>query len=444
MSGGSIFNQLILIVFLTLINAFFAAAEMAIVSTNKKKIKYRAEKGDKNAIRLLKTLSEPSRFLSTIQVGITFAGFFSSASAAVGISKDLGSFLDKVGVPFGQDIAFIGVTLILSYIILVFGELVPKRIALQDSEKFAVFAIKPINIFSKFMSPFVSFLSFSTNTLVRLLGFSSSNVEEKVTLEEIRSLVEVGQEQGVINPVEKEMIESVITFDDKIAKEIMTARTEMFMIDVDELTEEKLEKMLNLKYSRIPVYRDSIDNIIGMLYLKDYLLEAYNFGFDDIEIENILRKPYFVPENKNINNLFSELQRTKNHFAILIDEYGGVSGIVTMEDLIEEIMGDIDDEYDYEKPDIEQVDENTYYLRGRTSIKDINNRLDLNLDENLEYYDTLGGFILNLLGYIPEPGENNVIKYKNMEFTIEEVRKRKIRKVKIIISSENSSNIDIK
>ena len=432
-----------MIVFLTLVNAFFAAAEMAIVSINKKKVKYQAEKGDKNAISLLKTLSAPSRFLSTIQVGITFAGFFSSASAAVGISKDFGVFLEKVGVPFGENIAFIGVTLILSYIILVFGELVPKRIALQDSEKFAMLAIKPINIFSKIMRPFVSFLSFSTNTLVRLLGFSDTNVEEKVTLEEIRSLVEVGQEQGVINPVEKDMIESVITFDDKIAKEIMTARTEMFMIDIDEFSEEKLQNMLNLKYSRIPVYRECVDNVIGMLYLKDYLLEAYNLGFENIELEHILRKPHFVPENKNINNLFSELQRTKNHFAILIYEYGGVSGIVTMEDLIEEIMGDIDDEYDYGDPHIEQIDANTYYARGRTSIKDINNRLDLNLDESLEYYDTLAGFLLNLLGYIPKSENQKIIRYKNIEFTIEEIRKRKIRKVKINILNESSRDKDI-
>ncbi len=433
MDASTILKQLILIALLTLVNAFFAASEMAIVSTNKKKIQIKADGGDKNAKRLLKTLSEPARFLSTIQVGITFASFFSSASAAVGISEDLGKVLTDANVPFGKNIAFIGVTLILSYIILVFGELVPKRIGLQDSERFSMIAIKPINLFAKVMKPFVSFLSFSTNAIMRLLGFSNIGVEEKVTLEEIRSLVEVGQEQGVINALEKEMIESVITFDDKVAKEIMTARTEIFMIDIDEFTKDKRKEMINLKFSRIPVYRDSADNIIGMLYLKDYLLEAFNVGFEGIDLEHILRKPYFVPEHKNINNLFLELQRTRNHFAILIDEYGGVSGIVTMEDLIEEIMGDIDDEYDYEEPEIEKVSENIYHARGRTSIKDINSNLDLKLEDDLEYYDTLGGLLTHILGYIPKSGQEEIIRYKNVEFQILEIKRHKIRKVKITI-----------
>lgn len=440
MSFDSIFKQLALILFLTLLNAFFAGAEMAIVSTNKKKVEIKAKQGDENAKKVLKILSEPSRFLSTIQVGITFAGFFSSASAAVGISDDLGKVLSGVGIPFGQQISFVGITLILSYIILVFGELVPKRIALQNSEKFSMFAIKPINIFAKVMSPFISFLSFSTNRIIRILGFSNIGIEEKVTLEEIRALVEVGQEQGVINLGEKEMIESVITFDDKVAKEIMTAHPEVFMMDIDDFSDEKLDEMFNLKYSRIPVYRDNRDNIIGMLHLKDYLLEAYNFGFDNIEIENILRKPYFVPEHKNINILFLELQRTRNHFAVLINEFGDVSGIATMEDIIEEIMGEIDDEYDSDKENIEKVSENIYYVKGSVPIKDINNRLDLKLDEDLEHYDTLGGLILNILGYIPNR-EGKIIEYKNVEFKIEKIKRHKISKVKISILDAEDLNV---
>lgn len=438
-SDNSIVGQLILIFILTLLNAFFAASEMAIVSTNKKKIKVKAEEGDKKAQLLLNILKEPSKFLSTIQVGITFAGFFSSASAAVGISDDLGKTLTEMGVPFGKDIAFIGVTLILSYLILVFGELVPKRIALQDAEKFSMIAVKPINIFAKLMRPFVSFLSFSTNALINLFGFSGTGVEEKVTLEEIRSLVHVGQEQGIINPVEREMIDSVITFDDKVAEEIMTARTEVFMIDIDDSNEENLEKMLRLKHSRIPVYKDHVDNIIGILYLKDYLLHAYKSGFKDIDIKEIMRPPYFVPEHKNINDLFLELQRTRNHFAILIDEYGGFSGIVTMEDLIEEIMGDIDDEYDQDEPDIEQVEENVYYTRGSVSIKELNSKLDLKLNEDSEYYDTLGGLLIYILGYIPKDESVKSIKYKNAEFQIEKIKRRRIRKVKITILDEDKS-----
>ncbi|MGO1470653.1 MAG: hemolysin family protein [Tissierella sp.] len=439
MGKNNLAIQLILILFLTILNAFFAASEMAIVSTNKKKIKNKAEKGDKKAKMLLQILHEPSKFLSTIQVGITFAGFFSSASAAVGISDDLGKTLTSIGIPFGKDIAFIGVTLLLSYIILVFGELVPKRIALQDAEKFAMIAIKPINIFAKLMKPFVSFLSFSTNTLIRLLGFNNESVEEKVTLEEIKSLVNVGQKQGVINPIEREMIDSVITFDDRVAKEIMTDRTEVLMIDINESKDINLDKMLNFQYSRVPVFKDYIDNIIGVLYLKDYLLHAYETGFKDINIKDVMRSPYFVPEYKNVNDLFLELQKTRNHFAILIDEYGGFAGIVTMEDIIEEIVGEIEDEYDYES-EIKRVDKNVYYTKGSVTIKDLKNRLDLKLDEDPEHYDSLGGFLIHLLGHIPKAGEENIIKYKNIEFKIEKIRKRKIKNVKITIVKDEEEN----
>lgn len=440
MSFDSIFKQLALILFLTLLNAFFAGAEMAIVSTNKKKVEIKAKQGDENAKKVLKILSEPSRFLSTIQVGITFAGFFSSASAAVGISDDLGKTLTSMGIPFGENIAFVGVTLLLSYIILVFGELVPKRIALQDAERFSMLAIKPINMFAKMMKPFVSFLSFSTNTILRIFGLNLKGIEEKVTLEEIKSLVEVGHEQGVINPVEREMIDSVITFDEKVAKQIMTDRTEVDMIDIDDSNDINSQKMINLKHSRVPVYKDNIDNIIGVLYLKDYLLHAYKDGFEDLDIRKIMRKPFFVPEYKNVNDLFLELQKTRNHFSILIDEYGGFSGIVTMEDLIEEIVGEIEDEYDHDKQDIKRVDKNVYYLKGSVPIKDLNSRLDLKLEENTDCYDSLGGFLIYLLDDIPEEGEEDTIVYKNIEFKIRKIKKRKIENVKMTILEDGKNN----
>lgn len=308
MGSRSIGTQLIILLLLILINAFFAGAEMAIVSIDKKKIRRRAKEGDKKAIILLDVLKQPSKFLSTIQVGITFAGFFSSASAAVGISDELGAVFSNMGIPYGKNIAFFAVTFVLSYIMLVFGELVPKRVALQHAEKFAMIAIKPINLFSKFMKPFVAFLSLSTNAILGLFGVKSEGVEEKVTMEEIKSLVEVGHEQGLINPTEREMLDSVIAFDDKIAEEIMTARPEVFMIDIEDPLEEYLDDMLKLKHSRIPIYQGDVDSIIGILYLKDFLLEAYNVGFKDIDIRKIIKPAYFVPEHKNINDLFTELQ----------------------------------------------------------------------------------------------------------------------------------------
>lgn len=443
MISSTLIGQLVLIFFLTLLNAFFAGSEMAIISVNQKKIKAKAEEGDEKSKLLLKILKEPSRFLSTIQVGITFAGFFSSASAAVGISNDLGKVLTEIGIPFGENVAFISVTLLLSYIILVFGELVPKRIALQDAEKFSMFAIKPINLFAKLVKPFVNFLSFSTNAILELFGLNDKEIEERVTLKEIKSIIEVGHEQGVINPLEREMIDSVIIFDEKVAKQIMTDRTEVDMININDPSSVNAEKIINLKHSRIPVYRDSIDNIIGVIHLKDYLLAAYNCGFDNIDIEKIMRKPYFISEYQNITDLFLELQKTRNHFSVLIDEYGGFSGIVTLEDIIEEIVGEIEDEYDSDSPDIVTIDDNTFYARGSTTIRDLNARLDLKLDEDLDNYDTLAGFLIYLLGYIPKEGDERILKYENIEFEIKKIRKRKIKYVQIVILEDEKKNADI-
>lgn len=439
-SGAPITGQLLLIGFLTLLNAFFAASEMAMVSVDKKKLSIQADEGSKKAKMLLNLLSEPSKFLSTIQVGITFAGFFSSASAAVGISDDLGRMLASNGIPFAKDIAFIGVTLILSYITLVFGELVPKRVALQYAEKFAFFAIKFINITAKIMGPFVSFLSFSTNGVMRILGIKTEGVEEKITLEEIRSMVEVGQEQGVINPVEREMIDSVIGFDDKLAEEIMTARTEVFMIDLEDPIDEYLGEMLELKYSRIPVYEGDVDDILGILYIKDFLLEAYKVGFKNVDIRKILRPAYFIPERKNINDLFSELQTKKKHMAVLIDEYGGFSGVVTMEDLIEEIVGDIDDEYDHDEPDIRRIDDRNFMAKGAISIKELNSNIGTELDEDSEDYDTLGGFLIDRLGYIPDDGEKVMVEYENLEFYIEEINEKRVQQVHIVVNEIQKDN----
>lgn len=424
-------GQILLIAVLTLINAFFSGAEMAIVSIDKKKLRKKAKGGNKKAALLLKVLKEPSKFLSTIQVGITFAGFFSSASAAVGLSDDLGRLLTAIGLPYGPNLAFIGVTLVLSYIMLVAGELVPKRIALQHSEKFAMFAIGPIHLFSKLMTPFVAFLSISTNFILRILGIKSEGVEEKVTLEEIKSLVEVGHEQGVINPVEKEMLTSVISFDDKVAVEVMTARTQVYMIDVEDPIESYLNTMLEQKHTRIPIYQKDIDHIIGLLHIKDFILAAYQVGFGRVDLRKIMRSPYFVPENKNINTLFLEMQASHQHFAILIDEYGGFSGIVTMEDLIEEIMGDIEDEYDPQDSSLEKLDDSTYLAKGFISIADLNSALNLKLDQNSEFYDTLAGLLLYLLGYIPKNEDRTEIDHLGLRFTIQEIKDRKIKRVKI-------------
>ena len=427
----SLVSQFILILVLTLLNAFFASAEMAIVSVNRNRIKMLADDGNKKASLLVDLLEEPNKFLSTIQVGITLAGFFSSASAATGISEVIGASLSQLGIPYAQSISLVVITIILSYFTLVFGELVPKRIALQKSEQIAMLSVRPIVFVFKFAKPFVKLLSLSTNVLLRVIGMSDTDLEEKVSREEIKSLVDAGEEYGVINQIEKEMINSIFDFDDKLAKEVMTPRTEVYMINSQ--LPLSIEELLEENYSRIPVYEGDMDNIIGILYLKDFLHEAYQVGFENVGIKKLLHRPYFVPECKNIDQLFKELQKSKRHLAVLIDEYGGFSGIVTIEDLIEEVMGDINDEYDDDEPFIRKIDNDTYIVNGLISIKELNDKLHLNLDEETEDYDTLGGFLINQIDYIPSETEECMVEYENLLFKVECVKDKRIETVKIHI-----------
>ncbi|MFL0249514.1 hemolysin family protein [Clostridium neuense] len=430
---ATIIPQLILILILTLINAFFSSAEMAIVSLNKTRLKLLVEEGNKKAQLLERLTEEPTKFLSTVQVGITLAGFFSSASAATGLSNTFGSYLEKVNVPYAKQISLIIVTIVLSYFTLVFGELFPKRVALQKSERIAMVSVRPILFVSKLTLPFVKLLSASTNILIRIVGMNISNLEEKVSIEEIRSVVEAGQEYGVINEIEKAMINSIFEFDDRTAEEVMTPRTEVYLINIDKPLVKYLDELLEEKYSRIPVFQGDSDNIIGILYMKDFMIEARKVGFENVDIKNILHQAYFVPERKNIDELFKELQSSKNHMAILIDEYGGFSGIVTIEDLIEEVMGNINDEYDEDEPNIKELDNNVYIVRGIVTIRELNEKLNLELDEDSEDYDTLGGLLFKLMGHIPENEEENVIEYENIKFKIEEVKEKRIEKVKVCI-----------
>lgn len=441
-SGPEVYFQIIILILLTLVNAFFAASEMAIVSMDKKKLLTLSEQGDKRAIKVEKLLKEPSKFLSTIQVGITFAGFFTSASAAVGLSHKFGNFLENLSVPFAYRVSFVLITVILAFFSLVFGELVPKRIALQNAEKFALFSVGTINFVYKIMSPFVYLLSLSTNVILKIFSIPTSGVEAKVTLEEIKSIVEVGQEQGIINPTEREMIDGVISFDDVLAEEVMTARTEVFMIDIDE-PDKDFETLMQMRYSRVPVYEGDIDNIIGILYIKDFFLEAYKVGFKNVNLRSILRPAYFIPERKNINDLFLELKNSRNQMAVLIDEYGGFTGIVTMEDLIEEVMGEIDDEYDKKtNPAIKKIDDRHFIATGACEIEDVNNACNLKLDENSEDYDTLGGMIMYLLGYIPNDGEKLTIEDNGVVYNILSIYEHRVKKVRIVLPKEEVVETD--
>lgn len=287
------------------------------------------------------------------------------------------------------------------------------------------------------MIPFVKLLSGSTNLIMKLFNLSTENVENKISEEEIRSIIELGQENGIFNQSELQMIERIFEFDDKVAKEVMTPRTEVFGIDIDNVFSRSVKDIMEEKYSRIPVYKDDTDNIIGILYIKDLFVEIMKISIDNIDIKPLLRTPYFVPENKNIGVLFKELQSTKNHMAILIDEYGGFSGIVTIEDLIEEVMGNIFDEYDDNEQYVSKLDENTYLVSGLLSIYEVNEFLDLELKSDNS--DTIGGFVMELLGSIPKEGEENTVEYENIIFKVEKIDEKRIEVLKIYISDKKKN-----
>lgn len=431
--GGHILSNLLFLVFLTLMNAFFAGTEMAVVSVNKNRIQVLAEEGNKRAKLVKKLLEEPTNFLSTIQVAITLSGFFASASAATNFSFIIEKWLFVLNIPYRKEIALIVVTVILSFFTLVFGELVPKRIALQKAEAVSMFSVRIVYGISKIVFPFVKLLSFSTNFVLKILGMKLENMEERVTEEEIKSLIEVGEKHGVFNQTEKEMITSILSFDDKSAREVMTPRKNVYSVNADAPVSEYVDELLEKKYSRIPVYEKEKDNIIGILYLKDFILEARKNGFENVDIRRIIHKPYYVPENKNIDILFKEFQQKKIFIAVLIDEYGVFSGIVTLEDLIEEVMGSIEETYENNEPKMVKTEDNSYIIDGLYSINDLNDELHIKIET--EEFDTISGFVTNLLGKIPDDNERAVLNCENLTFEILSVKDKCVDKVKLTINS---------
>lgn len=424
--------QILLLIALTGINAFFAASEMAVVSLNKTKISTLAQEGNKKAQNLLELMDEPNRFLSTIQVAITLAGFFASASAATGISVYLADFFNTFSLPYSETIAIVIVTVILSYFTLVFGELFPKRVALQKSEQVSLASVNIIIFVSKIAAPFVKILSVSVTALLKLFHMNQNNIEDAVSEEEIKALLAAGQHSGVINETGKEFMESIFEFDDRLAFEIMTPRPDVYMLDLDDDLYKNMDELLAMRYSRIPVYQDDQDEIIGILHLKDLIIEAKKKGFNQIDLKNILQKPYFVPESIKIDILFKKMQKAKVYMAILIDEYGGFSGIVTMEDLVEEIVGDISDEDDEIIENIIKTTDGYYIISGSIPLDDLNEQLNLNLHS--ENHETLNGYLIDQLGIIPDAEAKDMIKIDNLQFEILEVKDKCIEKVKLKIN----------
>ena len=423
-------SKLIVLVILIFLNAFFAATEMAFVTLNDAKIDKQAKDGNKKAISIQKMLKNPSKFLATIQIGITLAGFLSSALASDAFASEIAFYLHQT-IPYltyetWTGISMVIVTIILSYFSLVFGELVPKRIAMRNYEKLAFASIGVIRTISIVTAPFVKFLTFSTNIVSKLFGVGDTD-EQTVTEEEIRMMVDVGQEKGNINIEEKKMINNVFEFNDRIASEIMVHRTNMVAVDINMTISEVVEKMAaDKRYSRIPVYDENIDDIKGIVYLKDILISNKNWN---TKIKSLVKEAYFVPETKLINELFEELRKNKKQIAIVIDEHGGTAGLVTMEDILEEIVGEIYDEYDKVEKKYEKIDEKTYVFEGEVPIYEVEKIIGIDIPEG--DYDTLSGYLLENLERIPNDKEKPIFKTEKAIFKVEKCKENKILKVKI-------------
>lgn len=423
-------TQLLILVILILLNAFFAATEIAFISLNDAKIEKQAKEGNKKAKQIEKMIKSPSKFLATIQIGITLAGFLSSAFASDAFADKLAPILNTwmpfISLGVWKSISIILITIILSFFTLVFGELVPKRLAMKNYEKISFATIGIIRAISIITSPFVKFLTAVTNAVSKVFGVSE-NEEETVTEEEIKMMVDQGEEKGTIEEEERELINNVFEFNDITVSEIMRHRKDIFAVDINISNEELLQELSKeeYRYSRIPVYDETIDEIKGILFVKDVLK---NINKKTFKVKNVVKDAYFVSQNRLINEVFKELKKNKMQIAIVIDEYGGTAGLVTMEDILEELVGDIFDEYDEIEEEYKKIDENTYLLSGSMTIYDVNKLLDAKIPDG--DYDTISGFLQEKLGRIPEDEETPIIDTETVTYKIEEYEDKRILTVK--------------
>ena len=433
--------QIIILVILIAVNAFFSLAEISFISANKPRMRALAENGSKNAKLVLDLFGKPNRFLSVMQVGTTVAGFLMSAIAATGIAEAFAEELEATGIPYAKQIGIVVVTIVLAFINLVFGELVPKRLALQHSDKLALGTAKPIRVASILAFPFVWLLTKTVGAILLLFRIREDKIEEIYSEEEILSILEVGKEAGHIDETGKEMIDNIFQFDDKLAYEIMTPRTDIYMQDIKTPLSEYVDEMVATRFSRIPYFDKDNDDIVGFLYMKDFLIEARKKGFSRVNVKKLLKKPFFVPESKNIADLFEEMKDSKTHIAFLVDEYGGLSGLVTTEDLVEEVMGAISDEYDDDEPKLEKIADGEWLLDGNYYLDDLNEELGLKMES--DDYETIGGLLIDRLGEITDDDdsdEKQVVYIDNCRFLVESWKDRRIESVRLeLLKSSDKS-----
>ncbi len=433
--------QLLLQVVLILLNAFFASAEIAIISLNKTKLEKLSEEGDKSAKRLLKLTEAPANFLSTIQIGITLAGFLGSAFAADNFASLLANWVyndlkwQAISYSVINTFSVILITIILSYFTLVFGELVPKRIAMQKPYKVAKFASKVISAIAIIMKPVIWFLSFSTNLILKIFRYKTEAEEENVTEDEIKMMVDLGEKKGTVEENEKKWIENVFEFNDTIVREIMTPSRDVKYVLLDNSRKEIEEMIRETGFSRYPVCKTNLNDVVGVLNIKDYFLNQ------DKKIKDLVRPAYFVPETTLCDDLFHNLQKTKNGIAIIVDEYGTTTGIITTEDLLEEIVGNIYDEYDEEEVEFKKISENEYQVAGDLLVSDLSEYLNMDIEES-DAYDTVGGLIFSCLDSVPKDNSKITIEKDGLSFTVMKIQNRRIKEVIVKILPKKDDEID--
>ena len=429
--------QFVLLLILTLLNAFFSASEMALVSLNRSRVEQKAEEGDKKFIRLLSVLENPNNFLSTIQVGITFISLLQGASLSASLGSVIASwFGDFV---WAQTAGSVISLVFLTYISIVLGELYPKRIAMNLKENLAVISAPVIIFLGKIVSPFVWLLSASTNLLSRITPMQFDDADEKMTRDEIEYMLSNSEE--TLDAEEIEMLQGIFSLDELMAREVMVPRTDAFMIDINDDTQENIQEILKQNFSRIPVYDDDKDKIVGVLHTKRLLDAGFRDGFDNIVLRKILQEPLFVPETIFVDDLLRQLRNTQNQMAILLDEYGGVAGIVTLEDLLEEIVGEIDDETDKAEQFVREIGEHTYIVLGTMTLNEFNDYFDVDLES--DDVDTIAGYYLTGVGNIPDQDSRETFevdtKEKHLALTNDKVKDGRVTKLKVIFSDIEQS-----
>lgn len=434
----TIYLQLSILFLLTLFNAFFSASEMALVSLNRSRVEQKAAEGEKKFVRLLSVLENPNNFLSTIQVGITFISILSGASLA----NDLGAVFAKwMGNSATAQTAGYWLALaMLTFVSIVLGELYPKRIAMNMKENLAVVTAPVIIFLGKIVSPFVWLLSASTNLISRITPMNFDDADEQMTRDEIEYILTKSEQ--TLDAEEIEMLQGIFNLDEMMAREVMVPRTDAFMVNIEDDINVIMTEILRQNFSRIPVYEGDKDNIIGLIHTKKILAESFTNGFDQLNIRRIMQEPLFVPETIFVDDLLKSLRNTQNQMAILLDEYGGVSGIVTLEDLLEEIVGEIDDETDKTEIFVREIAENTFIVQGSMTLNDFNEYFDLDLSS--DDVDTIAGFYLTGLGTIPSQDEKEAYELDNNGFHIvmvnDKVKNGRVTKLKILITPLDDEN----